>query len=436
MVAPSLLPAEARAALWRPVEVRFGSVCEIQGLSLAVRGISSLASLGDMLMIDSEAGPVEAEVIAVGGDIVRGYATASLARVKIGARAVISRAGGARPSRGWIGKVLDAYGRTNGGWPAEIGGHEVRLDAQPPPASLRKAMGSRLATGLSVFDTFLPICRGQRIGIFGGPGVGKSTLLADLARGIHCDAAVIALIGERGREVRAFVEDVLGPSGLAKSVVVATTSDQPALLKRRGAQLAMATAEYFRDSGLHVLLIFDSLTRFADAHREIALAAGEPPSLHAFPPSTFRAIAELAERAGPGAPGSGDITAVFSVLSAGSDMNEPVSDITRGILDGHVVLERTIAERGRFPAIDLRRSVSRSIPAAANPEENDLITRARAHFGAYEDSEIIVRAGLYSAGSDPKLDAAIKAWPALDRFLSERSNSIDEAFQRLKSILN
>ena len=184
-----------------------------------------------------------------------------------------------------------------------------------------------------------------------------------------------------------------------------------------------------------MLLVFDSLTRFADAHREIALAAGEPASLHAYPPSTFRAIAGLAERAGPGAVGSGDITAVFSVLVAGSDMNEPVADIVRGVLDGHIVLERTIAERGRFPAIDLSRSVSRSLPGAASAEENALIAAARAHFSAYEDAETIVRAGLYSAGADPKVDAALKVWPALDRFLSERASGPEAAFARLREIL-
>jgi flagellum-specific ATP synthase len=435
VVAPSsLLPDSVDRLLAQPVEQRFGSVSEAQGLAVSIEGLERFARLGDRLQIESEAGPVEAEVIAIARDSLRCYGAAPLSGVKIGARACLSAASGARPSHAWIGKVMDAHGLC-GGRALPPGVREMRLDNSAPVAARRKRMGARLDTGLAAFDALLPICRGQRLGIFAGPGVGKSMLLADLARGMSADVAVIALIGERGREVRAFVEDVLGPAGLRKAVVIATSSDQPALLKRRGAQLALATAEYFRDEGLQALLIFDSLTRFADAHREIALAAGEPPSLHAYPPSTFRAIAELVERAGPGETGCGDITAIFSVLVAGSDMNEPVADIVRGVLDGHVVLERAIAERGRFPAIDFRRSVSRSLPGAASEEENALIQEARANFGIYEDAEIIVRAGLYAAGSDPKIDRALKVWPALDRFLSEKSQGPATAFARLKEIL-
>ena len=220
-----------------------------------------------------------------------------------------------------------------------------------------------------------PIARGQRIGVFAGSGIGKSSLLADLARGIEADIVVYALIGERGRELRDFVDNVLGPEGMARAVVIAATSDQAPLIKRRAAWMAMAVAEVFRDQGKHVLLLLDSLTRFAEAHREIALTAGEAPTLRGFPPSTANLIAALCERAGPGPFGKGDITAVFSVLVAASDMDEPIADITRGVLDGHVVLDRGIAERGRFPAIDVRRSVSRSLPGIATEEEN-------AHAGA------------------------------------------------------
>ena len=432
---PLLSPAAERA-LTTQTDGLFGSVADARGLVLGVKGLSALASLGDRLEVESAGGALEAEVVAVDGDLLRAYAAAKLSGVAIGARAVLKQARGVRPSRAWIGKVLDACGRLSDGSEAPEGERVRALDAAAPSASRRKRMGPRVTTGLAAFDAFLPICRGQRIGVFAGPGVGKSMLLADLARNIEADVAVIALIGERGREVKAFVEDVLGPEGLCKSVVIATTSDQAALLKKRGAQLALATAEHFRDEGLHVLLVFDSLTRFADAHREVALAAGEHPSLHAYPPTTFRAIAELAERAGPGETGVGDITSVFSVLVAGSDMNEPVADIVRGVLDGHVVLERTIAERGRFPAIDLGRSVSRSLPGAATEEENALILEARRHIGAYEDAEVIVRAGLYSPGSDSKIDAALKVWPALDRFLGERCGGPEAAFARLKEILS
>ncbi|MBC7142567.1 MAG: FliI/YscN family ATPase, partial [Rhodobacteraceae bacterium] len=299
-----------------------------------------------------------------------------------------------------------------------------------------KRLGARLETGVAVFDTLLPLVRGQRIGLFAGSGVGKSSLLAKFARGVEADVTVIALIGERGRELREFVEGVLGPEGMARSVIVAATSDQSPLVRRRCAWTAMVVAEHFRDQGRQVLFLADSITRFAEAHREVALAAGEPPSLRGFPPSTAHLIMSLAERAGPGPEAAGDITAVFSVLVAGSDMDEPVADILRGVLDGHVVMEREIAERGRYPAINLLRSVSRSLPHAASEAENGLIARARRLLGAYDRVELMIQAGLYAAGSDPLVDAAIRVWPALDAFLSEdEPGGAAESFERLRRIL-
>ncbi|MER2507305.1 MAG: FliI/YscN family ATPase, partial [Amaricoccus sp.] len=301
----------------------------------------------------------------------------------------------------------------------------------------RKGLGARLATGLSVFDTILPLARGQRIGVFAGSGVGKSTLLADLARGIEADVVVLGLIGERGRELRDFVDNVLGPVGMARSVVVAATSDQAPLIKRRAAWMAMAVAEVFRDQGRHVLLLIDSLTRFAEAHREIALTAGEAPSLRGFPPSTANLIASLCERAGPGPFGKGDITGVFSVLVAGSDMDEPIADISRGVLDGHVVLDRAIAERGRFPAIDVRRSVSRSLPRIATETENAQLARMRRVLTAYENAALMIQTGLYAPGSDPAIDEAIKLWPALDAFFTTTApEGVADSFARLGALLS
>ena len=289
---------------------------------------------------------------------------------------------------------------------------------------------------MRVFDTLLPLVRGQRIGLFAGSGVGKSTLLAGFARHVEADVAVIALIGERGRELREFVEDTLGPAGMARSIVIAATSDQSPLVRRRCAWAAMTVAEHFRDQGRQVLFIADSVTRLAEAHREVALAAGEPASLRGYPPSTAHLIMSLAERAGPGAEGTGDITAVFSVLVAGSDMEEPVADILRGVLDGHVVMDRAIAERGRYPAIDLLRSVSRSLPGAATAAENALIARARRLLGAYDRAEMMIQAGLYAAGSDPLVDAAIRVWPRLDAFLAEPApDGIGAGFAQLAEIL-
>ena len=307
--------------------------------------------------------------------------------------------------------------------------------AEAPPAITRRRLGARLNTGLAVFDTLLPIVRGQRIGLFAGSGVGKSTLLADLARGVQADVVVIALIGERGRELREFIEEVLGPEGMARAVVVAATSDQSPLMRRRCAWSAMTVAEHFRDRGHHVLFLADSITRFAEAHREIALASGEAPSYRGFPPSTSQMIMALAERSGPGPEGGGDISAIFSVLVAGSDMEEPVADILRGVLDGHVVLDRAIAERGRFPAVDVLRSVSRSLPHAATAAENALIARVRAALGLYAESELMINAGLYAPGSDPRLDEAVRLHPALDGFVALPSPGAGHSFRLLEDAL-
>jgi flagellum-specific ATP synthase len=332
--------------------------------------------------------------------------------------------------------VIDPDGRPLDGRPLLPGGVAVPLMAPPPRAHDRRALGARIETGLAVFNTLLPLVRGQRIGLFAGSGVGKSTLLADLARGAVADVIVIALVGERGRELRDFVENVLGPEGMARAVIVAATSDRAPQTRRRCAWAAMAVAEYFRDQGQQVMLFVDSVTRFCEAHREVAVAGGEGAALRGFPASTSAIVAGLCERAGPGAGEAGDITAVFSVLVAGSDMDEPVADMLRGVLDGHVVLDRDIAERGRFPAIDVLRSVSRSLPEAATPAENALIAQARNALGRYDSAALMIKAGLYVSGSDPQTDSAIACEPALDRFLAIKDGRDATAhFQSLKQAL-
>jgi flagellum-specific ATP synthase len=340
------------------------------------------------------------------------------------------------PGQGWIGRIVDPFGAPLDGRPLMPGPEARPLRARPPAAARRRPLGARLATGMAVFDTLLPLVRGQRIGLFAGSGVGKSRLLARFARGVEADVVVIALIGERGREVREFAEGVLGAAGMARAVIVAATSDQSPLVRRRCAWAATAVAEHFRDRGLHVLLLADSVTRFAEAHREVALAAGEGAGMRGWPASTAPAIMALAERAGPGTPETGDITAVYTVLVPGSDMEEPVADILRGTLDGHVVLDRRIAERGRHPAVDLLRSVSRSLPGAATEAENALIAQARAHLGAWDRAELMIQAGLYARGSDPAVDAAIAVWPALDAFMAaEAPGGPGESFAALAAAL-
>jgi flagellum-specific ATP synthase len=338
--------------------------------------------------------------------------------VSIGDRVTIDPPDVFAPDDSWIGRVIDPDGRPLDQRSLLPGPLPRPLRSAPPAPQHRRGLGARLETDLAVFNTLLPIVRGQRVGLFAGSGVGKSTLLGDLARGNAADVIVIGLVGERGRELRHFIDNVLGPVGMAKSVIIAATSDRAPQVRRRCAWAAMTVAEHFRDAGKQVLLIVDSVTRFCEAHREVAVAAGEPANLRGYPVSTSAAIAALCERAGPGTEQTGDITAVFSVLVAGSDMEEPVADMLRGVLDGHIVLDRSIAERGRFPAIDVLRSVSRALPAAATPQENAMIAQARAHLAAYERSALMIQAGLYASGSDKAIDAAVVCYPAIDSFLT------------------
>ncbi len=416
----------------------WGTVTSSDGAVARVGGLDRLARLGDGLILERRAAAaIRAEVIALDA----GGATAllmgpgeGLAR---GDKAWLSVRPDPRPSEAWLGQVVDADGRVRGGDDPLPGQEPAPLRRHPPAAEARRGLGRRLVTGLAATDTLLPICRGQRIGLFAGSGVGKSVMLGALAQGLAADVIVVGLIGERGREVGEFVRDRLG-AAMSRCIVVAATSDRSALEKRRAALLTLSVAEHFRDRGAHVLCLLDSLTRVAEAHREIALAAGEAPALRAFPPSTGPEIAGLCERAGPGAGGPGDITAVFTVLVAGSDMEEPVADMVRGVLDGHVVLDRAIAERGRFPAIDLRRSVSRSVPAAWSAEEAALASRARRLIAAYEEASPMIQAGLYQPGGDEVLDDAVRLWPELDRFLALPSQGADSAasFARLGEILD
>lgn len=416
-----------------PVVRRIGRVAEIGRGTLVVSGLAEGTGLGDRVTV----GALGGEVIRVAREGLTVLPDAAPEGLAIGAEVALTGPAQIAPDDSWIGRVVDPFGRPLDGRPLFPGPVPRGLRGAAPAAASRRRLGARLETGLRAFNTLLPLVRGQRIGLFAGSGVGKSSLLAKFARGVEADVVVLALIGERGRELRDFTEHVLGPAGMARSVVVAATSDQSPLIRRRCAWAAMAVAEHFRDQGLHVLLLADSVTRFAEAHREVALAGGEEASMRGYPPSVAHAIMSLAERAGPGPQGAGDITAVFTVLVAGSDMEEPVADILRGVLDGHVVMDRRIAERGRFPAIDLLRSVSRALPEAADEAENRLIAEARRLLGAYDRAEMMIQAGLYAAGSDPVVDQAIRVWPTLDAFIAEdEAEDTAASFVRLEQCLS
>ncbi len=411
-----------------------GRVAEIARGTVRIIGLERQARQGDRVMIGGYLGGEVLNLSPQGLIVLTEGPPDGLA---MGAEVELLGAAGLAPDDSWIGRIVDPYGRPLDGRPLFRGAVERPLQAAAPSAAQRRRLGERLSTGVAVFDTMLPLVRGQRIGLFAGSGVGKSSLLAKFARGVDADVVVIALVGERGRELREFTERVLGAEGMARSVLITATSDQSALARRRCAMAAMSVAEHFRAQGLHVLYLADSITRFAEAHREVALASGETAALRGYPPSVAQAIMSLAERAGPGPEGEGDITAVFSVLVAGSDMEETIADILRGVLDGHVVMDRKIAERGRYPAIDLLRSVSRSLPEAATEAENALIAQARQLLGAWDRAEMMIQAGLYAKGSDPLVDAAIKVWPSLDGFLAETAplEGISGSFARLAAAM-
>ncbi len=421
-----------------PISRRYGRVISVDTSTIRIAGLSVHGHVGDQITISKTCGAkIAGEIIALEQSYVLAMPYGPSDGIAISDVVELTFTNNVRPSVAWVGRIIDAFGQPLDGRPLYSGETNVPLRRQPPAAASRRSLGARLNTSLAVLNTILPIAQGQRIGIFAGSGVGKSSLLAEMARGLECDIVVIALIGERGRELKEFTEHVLGPEGMQRAIIITATSDQSPLVKRRAAWMATAVAEYFRDKGQHVLLLMDSITRFAEAHREVALTAGEAPSLRAFPPSTANLIASFAERAGPGPEGGGDITAIFTVLVAGSDMEEPIADITRGVLDGHVILDREIAENGRFPAIDINRSVSRSLPAIASTEENALISMARKSVSVFEKAAPMVHTGLYAQGSDAEIDAAIAMQPKLEQFFKRNTpETAVESFACLDALLN
>jgi flagellum-specific ATP synthase len=397
-------------------------------------------SVGARIVIETGGDRViPAEVVGFSGDNAVVMPFAGLDGVRRGCRAVIANASSqVRPSAAWLGRVLNAMGEPiDGKGPLSQGPVPVPFRNSPPPAHSRRRVGKPLDLGVRALNTFLTCCRGQRLGIFAGSGVGKSVLLSMLARNADADVSVIGLVGERGREVQEFLQDDLGEEGLARSVVVVATSDEPALMRRQAAYLTLAIAEYFRDEGKDVMCMMDSVTRFAMAQREIGLSTGEPPTTKGYTPTVFTELPKLLERAGPGAD-KGTITGIFTVLVDGDDHNEPVADAVRGILDGHIVMERSIAERGRYPAINVLKSVSRTMPKSADPAFLPVITRGRQVMATYSDMEELIRLGAYRAGSNAEVDEAIRLNPVLEDFLRQAKDevtSIEDGYRRLQQIL-
>lgn len=418
----------------------YGRVSSVRGLMIEVAGPLHSMHVGGMIDIEvATQRLVPCEIVGFSGQRALVMPYGSVDGLRRGCRAIVRSApGGVRPSVGWLGRVVNAMGEpVDGKGPLPLGHTLVPYRADPPSAHARKRVGAPLDLGVRVLNTFTTCCSGQRMGIFAGSGVGKSVLLSMLARNADADVSIIGLVGERGREVQEFLQEDLKDEGLRRAVVVVATSDEPALMRRQAAYLTLALAEYFRDEGQQVLCMMDSVTRFAMAQREIGLAAGEPPTTKGYTPTVFTELPKLLERAGPGT-AEGAITGLFTVLVDGDDHNEPVADAVRGILDGHIVMERAIAERGRYPAVNVLKSVSRTMPRSCDPEYWPVVLAARQAMGTYSDMEELIRLGAYRPGSSPEVDRAIRLAPLFDEFLrqgKEEATSLGDGYRRLAEIM-
>ncbi|MEX0582059.1 MAG: flagellar protein export ATPase FliI [Sneathiella sp.] len=423
-----------------PTSQFYGRVAAIQGLLVEIGGIQRRLSIGSRVNLRSrDGGNVKCEVVGFRNDRALLMPFAALEGVGIGCKAEIAeRDPVVYPNESWLGRVVNAMGEPIDGGPLlSAGGTAVPFRNTPPPAHTRQRVGGKIDLGVRALNAFVTCCRGQRMGIFAGSGVGKSVLFSMLARNTAADVNVIGLIGERGREVQEFIKDDLGEEGLKRSVVVVATSDESALMRRQAAYLTLALAEYFRDQERHVLCLMDSVTRFAMAQRDIGLSGGEPPTSKGYTPTVFSELPKLLERAGPGA-GKGSITGLFTVLVEGDDHNEPVADAVRGILDGHIVMERQIAERGRYPAINVLKSISRTMPGCNSDDENIIISKAKQYLSTYEDMGEMIRLGAYRPGTDPQVDEAIHFFPMLEEFMSQEKQErtgLAECFAALSRIL-
>ncbi len=423
-----------------------GRILNVSGLVVDIGGLGGRAFVGDRLNLHLRDGlSVPAEIIGFRDGIAQAMPFAEIDGIGPGHAATISRDRGGTlgVSDAWFGRTVDPLGRPiDGKGPLRWDRTGLPVRRAPPPAVHRARLGPAIDLGVRALNAFATCRQGQRLGLFAGSGIGKSTLLSMLVRHTRCDAVVLALVGERGREVREFIDDELGPEGLKKSVVVVATSDAPPLMRRDAAYAAMTIAEYHREKGRSVLLLMDSVTRFCLALREIGLSAGEPPATRGYPPGVFAELPRLLERAGPGLAredgASGQMTALFTVLVEGDDHNEPIADAVRGILDGHIILDRRIADSGRYPAIDVLRSLSRAASGCLTPDDAALVRRARGILAVFADMADMVRLGAYREGADPAVDEALLLAPRIEALLRQDrfdATGLVETFALLRSAL-
>ncbi|WP_020650219.1 flagellar protein export ATPase FliI [Solimonas variicoloris] len=415
-----------------------GRLQRVVGLTLEAVGCR--LPIGARVRVDTADGHgLEAEVVGFAGERTFLMPTADMRGLTPQARVhPLSGGAGIVAGDGLLGRVLDAEGAPiDGGGRLQADGH-ARLDAPSINPLARAPVTAPLDVGVRAINALLTVGRGQRLGLFAGTGVGKSTLLGMMTRFTRADVVVVGLIGERGREVREFLDKSLGAEGRRRAVVVATPADRSPLLRLRAAYTATAIAEHFRDRGRHVLLLMDSLTRFAQAAREIGLAVGEPPTTRGYPPSVFARLPALVERAGNGREGQGSITAFYTVLTEGDDLQDPIADAARGILDGHIVLSRAIADAGLYPAIDIEASISRVMHDVVGDAQMQKARALRTLFSAYQRNRDLINIGAYQRGADPKVDAALERWPRIEDFLKQsvhEAASFDDSRRRLEELL-
>lgn len=407
-------------------------------VGLTFEAVGCRAPIGSLCAVEAANGDITAEVVGFSGEVIYLMPTEDAHGVLPGARVLpLQQEHGIPMGMGLLGRVIDANGKPLDGKGAIKSGERVTAQRQMINPLARRPVNRPLDVGVKSINALLTVGQGQRMGLFAGSGVGKSVLLGMMTRGTTADVIVVGLIGERGREVKEFIEDILGEQGRERSVVVAAPADQSPLIRLRGCEAAAQIAEYFRDQGLNVLLLMDSLTRYAMAQREIALAIGEPPATKGYPPSVFAKLPALVERAGNGGDGQGSITAFYTVLTEGDDLQDPIADASRAILDGHIVLSRELAESGHYPAVDIEASISRVMPQVVSAEHMQQAMKVRQLFSTYQRNRDLISIGAYSKGSDQRIDQAISMRPIIENFVQQGMTDVipyDECLQQLQQV--
>jgi flagellum-specific ATP synthase len=415
-----------------------GRLVRVVGLTLEAVGVK--AAVGSQCLVETAQGDLIAEIVGFSKDITFLMPEQSLQGVLPGARVVPLATKVRLPlSMELLGRVVDGVGKPLDGKGPIKNSDNYQINSKPINPLSRRAITEPLDVGVRAINSFLTVGIGQRMGLFAGSGVGKSVLLGMMTRGTTADVIVVGLIGERGREVKEFIEEILGEEGRKRSVVVAAPADNSPLMRLKGCETAVQIAEYFRDQGLNVLLLIDSITRYAQAQREIALAVGEPPATKGYPPSVFSKLPQLVERAGNGGDGQGSITAFFTVLTEGDDLQDPIADAARAILDGHIVLSRSLADAGHYPAVDIEGSISRVMPMVTSEEHQQLARQLKQVYALYQQNKDLIAIGAYSRGNDPRIDQSIDLMPVIKFFLQQKMLEIipyDQSLAQLQEILS